>query len=63
VDEISAELLPEQKLQRVEELLAQGKKVVMVGDGVNDAPALAQATVAWRWDREQMSRAKAPMLF
>jgi heavy metal translocating P-type ATPase len=45
VDEISAELLPEQKLQRVQELLARGKKVVMVGDGVNDAPALAQATV------------------
>ncbi|MGB7025517.1 MAG: heavy metal translocating P-type ATPase, partial [Candidatus Acidiferrales bacterium] len=45
VDEISSELLPEQKLQRVQELLAQGKKVVMVGDGVNDAPALAQATV------------------
>ena len=45
VDEISAELLPEQKLQRVQGLLAQGKKVVMVGDGVNDAPALAQATV------------------
>ena len=38
-------MLPEQKLQRVQELLAQGKKVVMVGDGVNDAPALAQATV------------------
>ena len=45
VDEILAELLPEQKLQRVEELLAQGRKVVMVGDGINDAPALAQATV------------------
>src|SRR6266404_152693 len=45
VDEIAAELLPEQKLQRVQELLAQGKKVVMVGDGVNDAPSLAQATV------------------
>jgi heavy metal translocating P-type ATPase len=45
VDEISAELLPKQKLQRVQELMAQGKKVVMVGDGINDAPALAQATV------------------
>jgi len=45
VDEISAELLPEQKLRRAEELLAPGKKVVMVGDGVNDAPALARATV------------------
>ena len=45
VDEISAELLPEQKLQRVQQLLAQGNRVVMVGDGVNDAPALAQATV------------------
>jgi Cd2+/Zn2+-exporting ATPase/Cu+-exporting ATPase len=45
VDEVSAELLPEQKLQRVQGLLAQSRKVMMVGDGVNDAPALAQATV------------------
>src|SRR6202140_4817938 len=45
VDEIAAELLPEQKFKHVQELLAKGKKVVMVGDGVNDAPALAQATV------------------
>jgi heavy metal translocating P-type ATPase len=45
VDEIAAELLPEQKLQRVEELLTQGKIVAMVGDGINDAPALMKASV------------------
>jgi P-type E1-E2 ATPase len=45
VDEVDAELLPDQKLLRIRELLAQGKKVGMVGDGVNDAPALMQATV------------------
>lgn len=45
VDEFRAELLPSDKVKQVEELVAQYGKVGMVGDGVNDAPALARATL------------------
>ena len=45
VDQVVAEVLPEEKAGVIQRLQAEGRKVMMVGDGINDAPALTQAEV------------------
>jgi len=45
IDEVAADLLPEDKVRQVRRLTQAGRRVLMVGDGINDAPALSSSTV------------------
>ena len=45
IDEVYASLLPQEKTAKIKDLITSGEKVLMVGDGINDAPSLKTATI------------------
>ena len=47
ISEVRANLLPQEKLEAIREMTSEGKQVAMVGDGINDAPALATANIGF----------------
>ena len=59
IDEVVAEVLPNQRAEIVKRFQSEGRKVAMAGDGVNDAAALAQAHVASLWEPERTWRCRA----